>query len=182
MSSEKPIGVTFKTVTYDPCAPHPSYVNEAHATAVATNALDWLLTKQANECERQANPTQFAPLDPHEPEALLADLLSLLDIAWTDTRHRNYIKDNEAARRAALVVPYWAAAMPFLSEKAAARRIPIIITTWLGFAFEEAPETPTGRILAVVSHDHMPPSLAIQNYRVDAVYPFATAQSTESTP
>ena len=83
--------------------------------------------------------------------------------------------DPKNALRGALVLPFWVAAMPGIGEAAVEHSIPILTAQWHGFDFENPPPTPSGAVLAVISDNHMAPSIAVQNYTVKKVHPFTTA-------
>jgi hypothetical protein len=184
MTDSEPAGVRFKTVTYDPCAPHPAYLNEHHATAVVGHATEWLLTEQMKACPNQADTMEFAAIGDaeHGPDAAAIDtfarsLLGVMGYAWSNLTTKHYMRTDPTKDvvRGALVVPYWAAAMPFIGERAVQHRIPLLAAMWHGFEFTAPPPTPSGVVLAVVSKNHMAPSLALQNYTVESVHPFTTA-------
>jgi hypothetical protein len=169
-----------KPLTMEPC---PAYGSHAHAAAVIGHAAAWLLTEQMNACPNRAEPMEFAPVGTteHGPDAAeLAEfsrsLLTLMHIAWTNLTYKHYMPTatHESVVKGALVLPFWAAAMPGIGEAAARHRIPLLAAMWHGFDFDYLPATPSGVVLAVISNNHMAPSLAVQNYTVESVHPFTT--------
>lgn len=157
----------------------PAFTDQTQAALIASHAIDYLLTAQATECPNQCEPMEFGPVDPASTTAhedFARSLQSLMGIAWTHLTYKHYMptSDPKNALRGALVLPYWAAAMPRIGALALQMQIPVIAAMWDGLRYEEPKRTPSGHVLAIISKDHMAPSLALQNYTVESVHPFTT--------
>lgn len=192
MTIEGPLPEYTKALTDGPCPPTgrapvpgirfihrtvnlPEFEDDLHAATVARHAVMGILRKQADACERQAEPWELTTLASARPDDFARELVGFLTVAWTDFEYRHALKPMHPrnALCGALAVPWWAAGHPLVLASAVQRGIPIIPIGWEGPAdIAEPTSLPTGRVLVLASRGNMPPSLLEQNYDVTAVYPF----------
>jgi hypothetical protein len=161
--------------------PLPVFEDALHAATIARHAIAAILQEQAATCERHAEPFELNGPVGAEPGDFVREFIAFLGVAWTDFEYRHTLKPMHPrnALHGALVIPWWAAAQPMVGEAAIQRGVPIIAAMW-----DAPPETteptdlPAGRVLALHSRAHMPPSLLEQNYDVEGVYPFTTRKAS----